>query len=194
MSGSMRQALRKQFQEKRAALPEQLQKQAANDLCKQLQKLDVIRQARTISGYLAFRGEIDLAPFIQWSWQNQKAIALPVLHPFSKGYLLFQRYTPDTLMKDNAFGIAEPALSSGAVLPLEQLDVILLPLVAFDEHKNRMGMGGGFYDRTLASVRVKHKKAVLIGVAHDCQYYDNTLPTESWDVPLDYVVTPGNIR
>ncbi|MFC3092735.1 5-formyltetrahydrofolate cyclo-ligase [Alteromonas sediminis] len=193
MSHTNRQHLRKHFKAARAALSATAQHQAATALCQQLQSSKIIQHARTVSVYLAHRGEINLTPFITWCWQQKKMTALPVLHPFSQGYLLFQGYSPMTQMTKNRFHIEEPALACNTLVTLAELDVILMPLVAFDQHKNRLGMGGGFYDRTLAAIRDKNKKAIFIGVAHECQYYDNTLPAEPWDIPLDYVVTPEQI-
>ena len=74
-------------------------------------------------------------------------------------------------------------------MPTHELDVILMPLVGFDNDGNRLGMGGGYYDRTLAYTRHAIKKPVLIGVAHDLQRVDR-LPYASWDIPLNAIVTP----
>ncbi|CCQ09874.1 5-formyltetrahydrofolate cyclo-ligase [Pseudoalteromonas luteoviolacea B = ATCC 29581] len=93
-------------------------------------------------------------------------------------------------MKANAYGILEPVLNCSEVCPIAQLDLLLMPLVAFDKQGNRMGMGGGYYDRTLASYYKQNWETPrLIGLAHDCQQVDE-LPTEVWDVPLQAILTP----
>ena len=84
-------------------------------------------------------------------------------------------------MKQNQFGIWEPKLNVQNVLPLNELDILFTPLVAFDKQGNRLGMGGGFYDRTLQNWQ--NKSFIPVGLAHQCQQVEN-LPTEYWDVPL----------
>ncbi|BBN82699.1 hypothetical protein PA25_26840 [Pseudoalteromonas sp. A25] len=77
------------------------------------------------------------------------------------------------------------------ICPLYELDYLLMPLVAFDHLGNRLGMGGGYYDKTLARYYKEHmKKPELIGLAHDCQKVEQ-LPTEAWDVPLQQIITPS---
>ena len=81
----------------------------------------------------------------------------------------------------NQFGILEPPLNVQEILPTEKLDIIFTPLVAFDKQGNRLGMGGGFYDRTLQDWRSKN--FIPVGLAHQCQQIE-ALPVESWDIPL----------
>ncbi len=87
----------------------------------------------------------------------------------------------------NRLKIDEPKLDVRDVLPLGRLDVLMVPLVAFDTAGQRLGMGGGFYDRTLQNWQDYSLQPV--GYAHDCQQVD-ALPTEHWDIPLPAVITP----
>jgi 5-formyltetrahydrofolate cyclo-ligase len=114
---------------------------------------------------------------------------LPVLHPVVAGHLLFLRIHPQTEWHSNLFGIQEPHVRCQDICPLADIDLILLPLVGFDAKGNRLGMGGGFYDRTLAGLTPSHKTQ-LWGVAHDCQRVD-TLPCAGWDIPLHAILTPS---
>ena len=92
-------------------------------------------------------------------------------------------------MRPNRFGIAEPELGKNPTAPVWTLDIILLPLVAFDRAGNRMGMGGGFYDRTLARLNNSAmERPLLIGLAHHCQEVEH-LQAQSWDIPLDIIAT-----
>ena len=141
--------------------------------------------------YLTNDGELDTNPLIQALWLRGINVYLPRLHPFSKGNLLFLAYTPETPMQRNTLGILEPKLDIRSLIPAEQLDVIITPLVAFDTIGNRMGMGGGYYDRTLVNWE-KVGTPLPIGYAHDCQQVDN-LPSEHWDIPLPIIVTPTKV-
>ncbi|PVX42838.1 5-formyltetrahydrofolate cyclo-ligase [Pasteurella langaaensis DSM 22999] len=145
--------------------------------------LDLIRKrnAQHIALYLSFDGEISTKLLIEKLWAMGKKVYLPILHPFCKGHLLFLQYTKETVLIPNKFAISEPQLNVKNILPLEQLDIIFTPLVAFDKQGNRLGMGGGFYDRTLQDWQSKH--FIPVGLAHQCQQVDS-LPTESWDMPL----------
>ncbi|KMT64592.1 5-formyltetrahydrofolate cyclo-ligase [Catenovulum maritimum] len=137
--------------------------------------------------YLSNDGELDTHLLIQALWQLDVKVYLPVLHHFCTGYLSFYLYQPETPMIKNKYGILEPELNCTTICPIKQLEYVFLPLVAFDSEANRLGMGGGFYDRTFEH---KNPKTKLIGLAHDCQKVDK-LPIESWDVPLDKIISPS---
>ncbi len=187
-----RNQLRQQLRKQRQALSAQAQQTASEHCAHQLIKLPEIQHSNTIAAYLANDGEVSLTPFINWCWQQSKQVFLPVLHPFTAGYLLFQRYTPTTMMSSNKFGILEPTLDVSQLMLPQQLSVILTPLVGFDQHGRRLGMGGGFYDRTLAQLTDRQIQPKLIGIAHECQQV-NEIPTESWDIPIEIITTPSNV-
>ncbi len=198
---STRKELRQQVRLYRQQLSQPQQQQAALAIKQQLIKHPKIINAQHIALYLANDHELNTLPFIQWCWQHNKHIYLPVLHPFSRGQLLFLRYTPTTTMITNKYGIKEPVLNITQLCLLSQLDVLLTPLVAFDKQGNRLGMGGGFYDRTLAYwyTHLQSKKAGVkksaqiklhpIGLAHNCQQVAS-IPIEKWDIPLPEIITP----
>ena len=111
------------------------------------------------------------------------------MHSFRKGYLNFQLAEANDKMQANNFGILEPKLNSQTTLAIDDFDFIFMPLVGFDKQGNRLGMGGGFYDRTLNRIYQSEQRPTLVGLAHDCQQVDK-LPIEPWDVPIDLIVTP----
>ena len=195
--GKTRAEIRKALQASRKNLTPVFQENAANALCFTLQNDVAIKNAKNIAVYLASNAELDLQPFIQWCWQQNKQVYLPVVHPFSKGNLLFLRYHRNSTMVMNQYNIAEPTLDVRDIIPMTQLDLILTPLVGFDVTGARIGMGGGYYDRTL----VKWYEHYLsnqaytpfpIGIAHDCQQVNN-VPIESWDIPLPKIITPTRV-
>ncbi len=187
-----RQTLRKKNRLNRKNLSITFQQQASTQLVQQLANHQQLKQAKHIAIYLANDGEVDPMPFIHWCWQQQIKTYLPVIHPFSSGHLLFLHYHQTSEMVTNKYGILEPVLAVRDVLPVTQIDVIFTPLVAFDLTGARLGMGGGYYDRTLAktpSNALSQCKPYPIGLAHDCQLVDH-IPNEDWDIPLPEIVTP----
>ena len=192
MSDLSRQDFRKLIRTKRNQLNDETQQKAALDLIAQFAQLSEVSSAQHIALYLSADGEINTAPLIDWLRQRGKTIYLPVIHPFSAGHLLFLRYDPETPMVFNRYKIQEPKLDQTQIIPVSQLDLICTPLVAFDHHGHRLGMGGGYYDRTLEPWFHHQSGPKPIGLAHDCQQVEQ-LPTESWDVPLPKIVTPKQI-
>lgn len=182
---TLRNQLRQQIRKTRANLTALQQQQAEDSITQQALALIEERNAQHIALYVSFDGEISTEKLIKTLWAQGKQVYLPVLHPFNPNHLLFLRYLPDTPMLKNKFGIWEPKLNVQSVLPLEELDILFTPLVAFDKQGNRLGMGGGFYDRTLQNWR--NSSFIPVGLAHQCQQVEQ-LPTEAWDVPLHQIL------
>ena len=185
-----RQHLRRTLRHARNALSQHEQQRAAEQLCHQAIALPAFSHAKKVAAYLPNDGEISLEPLIKVCRTRDIRVNLPVLHPFSKTHLLFLNYSETAPLTANRFGIPEPVLDATQVCPVSQLDIILMPLVGFDARGNRLGMGGGFYDRTLAHIQSLPTPPLLIGTAHDCQEVP-ALPVEEWDVPLDGILTPS---
>lgn len=180
--------LRQTFRAKRQALSSQQQHDASKKFANHFLKGDLFSRYNTFACYFAFDGELDLAPVIEAIWKKKKKCYMPVIND---GVLQFALYEKNTKLKENKYKILEP--QSKEYIDLHELDAILLPLIAFDQHNNRLGMGQGFYDKTLASIKNSMVKVLtvmptLIGVAHQCQEAER-LPVDSWDVPLDMVLT-----
>ncbi|MGS0673689.1 5-formyltetrahydrofolate cyclo-ligase [Shewanella sp. 30m-9] len=185
-----RKQLRSMIRQARRALSAEQQTRYAESAANL--SLSAIRKfnARRVALYLTNDGELDTKPLIEALWQQGIKVYLPRLHPFSAGNLLFFRYEPDSELQQSHLGIWEPKLDITQMLLAHQLDVVITPLVAFDLQGNRMGMGGGYYDRTLANWQRKGKP-LPIGYAHDCQLVD-ALPCEHWDVALPFIFTPSH--
>lgn len=178
------QLLRQQLRDNRRSLSSEQQHESALKLAESLIR-HIPSHVKRIAIYLASDGEVDPLMFIQWCWTHNIDVYLPVLHPFRAGNLLFLRYEKTTTMSVNKYGISEPTLDVRLVSPITNIDIIYTPLVAFDNKGNRMGMGGGYYDRTLAA----NPTVKTIGLAHDCQQVD-ALVTQPWDMALDSIITP----
>lgn len=182
---ALRTQLRQQIRKTRANLTALQQQQAEDSITQQALALIEAQNAQHIALYVSFDGEISTDKLIKILWAQGKQVYLPVLHPFNPNHLLFLRYLPDTPMLKNKFSIWEPKLNVQNVLPLDELDILFTPLVAFDKQGNRLGMGGGFYDRTLQ--HWQKSPFIPVGLAHQCQQVEQ-LPTEAWDVPLHQIL------
>ncbi|MEF1187376.1 5-formyltetrahydrofolate cyclo-ligase, partial [Vibrio sinaloensis] len=164
-----RQDFRQHIRTKRNQLSSGVQHIAGLDLVTQFSTIPEVKRAQHIALYLSADGEIETSPLIEWLWSQGKRTYLPVIHPFSKGHLLFLHYDASTPMVLNRYAIAEPKLDQTRILPAAQLDLICTPLVAFDNTGHRLGMGGGYYDRTLEPWFKSKTGPKPIGLAHDCQ-------------------------
>jgi 5-formyltetrahydrofolate cyclo-ligase len=164
------------------------QQKATQSLKQKLNQNTAFRYARCIALYLANDGEVDTQLAIKQAWKNKQRVYLPVLDPIRKGFLWFVEYKPNSRMRNNRFGITEPDPKYNARIKPRFLHAIGLPLVAFDASGNRLGMGGGFYDRSFEFCRHKGMKPKLFGLAHHCQQVDS-LPVESWDIQLKEIIS-----
>jgi len=185
-----RQHIRQLIRQHRRALTPEQQAHFAQQAAARMMAYPPVVMAHTVALFLSFDGELDTQPLIDELWRTGKKVYLPVLHPFSPGNLLFLHYHPHSELVVNRLKITEPKLDVRDVLPLEQLDVLVTPLVAFDKSGQRLGMGGGFYDRTLQNWQQHGLQPV--GYAHDCQGVEK-LPVEKWDIPLAAEMTPSKI-
>ena len=165
--------LRKKILEKRKNLDLKFIAQVSVKISGKIIHLPEFINAKNIGYYSAIAGEVDLSLIEKFSKELNKNLFLPVI---SKDKKSMQFYSP-TLKFIETY----------------QLDLILVPLVAFDHHNNRLGFGAGFYDRCL-EFKMKNKllKPILIGIAYAFQQVD-LIQTESFDVPMDFVVTENKI-
>ena len=179
--------LRKTMRQKRRKLTDKEQRKASETLREGLIQQLEFTTATSIAAYIANDGEIDLQPVLTAAWQAKKRVYLPALHPFTPGCLIFCRYFPDTELTPNRYGIPEPPKHCNQVIPVAKLDLMLLPLVAFDQSNNRLGMGGGYYDRSLAALKRPATTTKTIGVAHKCQQVDR-LDCQPWDIAMQKII------
>lgn len=188
--GLSRPALRRQLRQKRRQLTRSQQQRAARGLYRQLAQHALFRRSRHIALYLPNDGEIDPRPLLLEAQRRGKATYLPVLNAWPRTRMVFQRIKPYEQLRANRFGILEPAFRPTRQRRIWTLDLVLMPLVGFDEQGGRLGMGGGFYDRSLAyrKRRKNGHKPTLLGLAHECQKVDR-LPLAEWDVSLQATVT-----
>lgn len=195
-----RQTLRQRLRSQRRALDgrEHAHKSAAAVV--HLQNHRLFRAARHVACYLANDGELDIDELILRCWQQGKTVYLPVLSRIHHNHLHFLPFHAGDKLVLNRFGIQEPRLRPRGMVSIDRLDLVLTPLVGFDARGNRLGMGGGFYDRTFGFLRHRRcwRKPHLMGVGFDFQQVESQgedcLSQQPWDVPLTGVVSESGVR
>lgn len=179
-----RRLLRIELRRRRRQLKAGQQALAAQKLLLRLSRSHWLRQAQHIACYWPSDGEISPLPLITILRARGKQVYLPVLDS-RENRLYFRLYRRGDKLRPNRFGIPEPPAVNPS-RPVQALDLVLMPLVGFDGQGNRLGMGGGFYDRTLAGLNAQGPK--LIGLAHSIQRAEG-LRAAHWDVPLHQIAT-----
>ncbi|MEW5757682.1 MAG: 5-formyltetrahydrofolate cyclo-ligase [Pseudomonadota bacterium] len=182
--------IRQKMRAQRRALDPKQRHQASSKLAQLISQQHWFRAGVHIACYLANDGEMDLAPLIERIAAMRKVVYLPVLSPGRDKRLWFAPYTPGDPLHPNQYGIPEPVVAPDQWLDPRQLDLVLMPLVAFDLAGNRLGMGGGYYDRSFEFLRrsMGLERPRLVGVAYEFQRL-TALAAEPWDVPMHAVVT-----
>ena len=187
-----RRALRREMRGRRRSLSAADRRAASRALSRRVASTRWFVNGKTIAIYLSNDGEIDLAPLVARAWSMGKRTYLPRLFG---PRLWFLPYHPHSVLTANRFSIPEPAEPAGRRIHPLLLDLVLFPLVAFDELGNRLGMGAGYYDRTFEAVRRRTawRGPRRVGVAYELQKVPS-LPAADWDVRLDAIVTDQAIR
>ncbi|WP_297527693.1 5-formyltetrahydrofolate cyclo-ligase [Thiohalobacter sp.] len=186
--------LRRELRARRRTLPAHERRALAERMARHVAHDRRFRNARHVAVYLAADGEMDPGPLILRARAMGKALYLPVLLPAGANRLWFAPWREDEPLVPNRFGIPEPARAARTRIPPQRLDLVLTPLVAFDARGHRLGMGGGYYDRTFAHL-LRHRHFLrprLIGLAYGFQRQP-ALPAQPWDVPLAAIATEEGI-
>lgn len=193
----MRKIIRKALLESRVKISPEFIHQASAAISSKVINLSEFQISKNVACYLSVRGEVDTTPIINTIWQEKKSCYLPVIHQQKKDTALcFVKYVSQNDLKKNKFNIPEPIYDENEIIPSNELDIVIMPLVGFDENCNRLGYGGGFYDRTFA-FKSAHKiainaKPIMIGIAYEMQKTPSFIP-EKWDIPLYKIITEENI-
>lgn len=182
--------MRKELRARRRALSSREQRSHSRSLARRFVTSPLFLHCQSIALYLANDGELNPDQLAVEARRAGKKIYLPVLKANPKRSLWFCEFQLHDPLYRNRFNIPEPDIRRRPPRPPWGLDLILLPLVAFDAEGNRLGMGGGFYDRTFSFVRNRNHwwKPLLIGVAHECQQVE-LIEARPWDIPLNGVIT-----
>lgn len=176
--------LRGEIDKKRRALNPGWITTASFKIVTQIQTLDAFKTAERIALYKAIAGEVDLETLFSACWDMGKHTYVPVFNSSQKIYEL-AKITADSGYITGNYGIQEP--KNACLVPVSEMDLIIVPGVAFDANGNRMGRGGGYYDRMLDGFR-----GTKAAVAFDFQLF-STIPHEATDIPVNYIVTESKV-
>ena len=183
-------AARRRLRALRRSMPRAERAAAERAIAARLRRLGCARPGLRVAAYLAMPGEASLADFLATASATGTRLWVPRIASRRRRTLEFVELAPGASLRRGAYGIAEPA-GCGRPVRIGNLDVVLVPLVAFDRAGHRLGMGAGYYDRALAARRDRgraYRRPKLVGIAYACQEVDSIEP-RPWDVALDAVVT-----
>ena len=180
--------MRSELQARRAAATPAQRISAAQSLRGTLEKIPEFLTDATIGGYWATSGELPLMALFDGMRQRDQIFHLPVVGPMHS--LQFVAWKVGDEVAPNRYGIPEPVHERSRRVAVDMIDVLLIPLLGFDRAGNRLGFGGGYYDRALEFLREREHPAstLLVGVGYSFQEVEH-IAAEPWDVKLDYVAT-----
>ncbi len=192
MNSLDKKALRKQARAARAALAPDYRRFAVRRALRQALRAGLFLKGRRWSFYLPVNDEFDVLPLLNQALHMGKDCFLPITAHRIAQPLRFARLDGRHGLTHNRYGIVEP--HAHELMNARWLDVMLLPLVGFDRQGRRLGMGGGYYDATLAYLRSRRRwrRPLLVGVAYACQELPE-VPAEPWDVRLDMLLTENGL-
>lgn len=193
MNNLSRKELRQIMRARRRDVSIEVAQSAAKQLAVNVLRLSVLQNCQHVAGYLANDGEISTDYIAKELEALSKSYYLPVLDAQQTNHLIFIQYRIGDALKLNRYKIPEPDVLGDKRQPPELLDLVFVPVVAFDEQGGRLGMGKGYYDHTFEFVKSSAvRKPLLVGLAYEFQRIEQ-LKSEPWDVPLDGIITEEKV-
>ena len=184
--------LRKSLRSARRAITPLEREEKSQLLARNLARYLPFRRCKKIAVYLSLPEEVDTSPVIELAQLLRKAIYLPVIDTrvWQKQSMMFALYLPgETPLRENRFGIREPAVKPGNYIRGIDIEFVCVPVVGFNDRCDRIGMGGGYYDKAFDRRRFQQSK--LVGLAFEGQQADFEPATH--DVPMQAVITEDRV-
>lgn len=181
-------AIRKLFISKREGLTSVEKREKSLLIANRLLNVDEFKKAEICLLYASFRNEVDTYNLIPLILKKEKRLAFPIIDQKSKGLLLCEIKNGLEDLITSTYGIKEPKLEKGRLLSIDEIDLFLVPGVAFDLSGTRLGFGGGYYDRLLA----KAQKKPILALAFEIQITSN-LPCEPFDIKMKKIITESRV-
>ena len=179
--------LRARIKQKREQLSSENVDQLGDAIFRNLLDSNILEDKSRIAIYYSVNNEVATMQIIKHLWTKDKELFLPII---KSNQLVFGSYKSGDNLSNNKFDIPEPTTQREELITADVLDLVIVPLVAFDSDCNRLGMGGGYYDRALAFKKTSSKTSspLLIGLAYELQKV-NILEMNSWDIPMDGIIS-----
>ena len=179
--------LRTRIKEKRDQLPSENVDQLGETIFRNILASNILKDKKRIAIYYSVNNEVTTVQIIKHLWTKNKDLFLPII---KSNQLMFGPYKSGDHLNNNKFGIPEPITRTEDLIAADILDLVIVPLVAFDSNCNRLGMGGGYYDRALAFKQTlsETRSPLLIGLAYELQKV-NALEINTWDIPMDGIIS-----
>ena len=189
MEINLKDSLRKDMLKEREDMKVENVSESSNKIIETIMNLPEFIYSNNIMLYLSFNNEVNTYPLVKWCLNNDKKVIVPYCVNSSRQIIPFEINNLTSDLTKSTFGIMEPKHEILKKTNIEDIDLIIVPGVVFDEHCNRIGFGAGYYDRFLPKIV---KNTSTIGIAYDYQVI-NKIPTGVYDVPLDFVITEKRI-
>lgn len=187
MSATLKHEMRNSVLAKRDALAPEWRLEASKGAAIQALRDFTLAPGAIVAGFLPIRSEIDPRPFMLALMEKGARLCVPAI--LDRENIVFRAWKPEDPLEEMAFKTLGPPASAPELTP----DIMLLPLSAFDQAGNRIGYGGGFYDRYLAQLAAQEKRVRVIGMAFGCQEVE-AIPVEPHDFPIGEIVTENGLR
>ena len=182
--------LRKQYKQIRNQLTIQQVIENSEKIATSLFETTFWKNSTVIMLYLSFQNEVITDSIYRQGWQEGKTMLTPICSP-QDGIMTMNKVASFSQLEQNRYGIRELPTSLQQIVPPEQIDLCLIPGIAFDRYGNRLGFGSGYYDRYLAKISPAVPR---IALAHSCQIYNGILPTDQYDLPMHYMLTEKGLE
>ncbi|MEL7566086.1 MAG: 5-formyltetrahydrofolate cyclo-ligase [Dehalobacterium sp.] len=181
----MKKQIRGEILKARVSLDRQQVNEKSKIICDKIQQFPGFLKSNTVMAYLPFRNEVDLTPLFDYLWDREKRVIIPVCEPKNVALIPAELRDMNEDLKPGTWGILEPKEEKMRPVDPQDIDFVIIPGVAFDPCCNRLGYGGGYYDRFLLRLKENTPK---VAVAFDLQIVPSLVPG-SYDIPMDAVIT-----
>lgn len=182
MINEEKKVIRKTILSLRNAVPREKRERLSKVICNRFTRLDEVKMCYSLMIFFSFGSEVDTDDIIRWAWKHKKKVVVPLCKPETKELAVFAIATFDDV-EPGYYGIREPKRALLQPVAKKEIDLVVVPAVAFDRRGHRVGYGGGYYDRFLANMG-----APRIGLAFSCQIIPEA-PINQYDHAVDGIVT-----